>query len=372
MAELELALAASSRGWADSLHRFLADHGGARVRTVVMGPDDVVSESYDVLLIDDVCSFLTPRLVEQARRHGRLVVGVFDGRDGTDAKRRLLECGVDDVVEADATPDEFLEAIGRVRQLVPTYPELIPERVGPSAAGEVIAVGSPPGGCGSTEVALALGAHLGAVVVDADDVAPSLAQRVGAPLHPNLRTAIDVIHHHGGEVEGLLTASDGVELVAGLAHGDDWAQLHPGEVEAVVAELATVRPRIVANVGAGLERPLLGEGRFGLARAVVAGARKIVGVGLPTPVGVTRLVRWLHEARVLAPEAQVIAVVNRVDRSPFRRGEIESEIQRAVPGLPVAFLPEDPRVTEAAWAGGQVKRGPFRRSIARLSAELTA
>lgn len=39
MIETELALAMSARNWADELHRFLADHGGARVRVTAMGPE---------------------------------------------------------------------------------------------------------------------------------------------------------------------------------------------------------------------------------------------------------------------------------------------------------------------------------------------
>ena len=370
MGEIELALAASSRQWADALHRFLADHGGARVRTVLMGADEVVTEGYDLLLIDDVCSFLTPRLVEQARRHGRMVVGVFDARDGTDAKRRLLDCGVDDVVEADASPDEFLDVIRRVRQLVPQIVEPTRLDAPPAVGGRAIVVGSPPGGCGATEVAIALGANMGGVVVDADDVAPGLAQRSGAPPHPNLRTAIDLVHHQGGSVTVSLATAASAEIMAGLAHGDDWAQLHPGEVEAVIGELRMVRDPVIVNVGAGLERPLLGEGRFGLARTLVAKASIIVGVGLPSPVGVTRLVRWVHEAMVLAPDAPLVAVVNRMGRSSYRRGEVEAELARSVPGMEVVFLPEDARVAEAAWAGRAVGAGPFRRGVAKLAGHL--
>lgn len=370
MAEIELALAASARDWSDRLHHFLVDHGGARVRAVVMSPEDVAGEDYDVLLIDDVCSFLTPRLVEQARRRGRLVVGVFEARDGTDAKRRLLDCGVDDVVEAEANPDEFLDVIRRVRQLTPVLARIDEPEPATARRGKVIVVGAPPGGCGATEVTVALATVLGAVAVDADDVAPSLAQRLGVSLHPNLRTAIDIVHHREGDVEGAVVRAGGVRLVAGLAVSDDWAQVHPGEVEAVVEELATGEARVVVNAGSGLERPRLGEGRFGLARALVAGADVAVGVGLAHPVGVTRLLRWLEEARVLAPDKAKVAVLNRVPASGFRQAEAESEIARTFPDVGVFSLPEDPRVAEAAWSGGVVARGPFRRGIARLAKAL--
>lgn len=370
MADIELALAASARPWAGSLHRFLADHGGARVRAIVMGPEEAVAESYDALIIDDVCSFLTPRLVDQVRRHGRLVVGVYDARDGADAKRRLLDCGVDDVIEADAGPEEFLDVVRAVLDLAPYAPISSPASP-PERKGHVIVVGAPPGGCGASEVALALAETHDALLIDADDVSPSLAQRLGAPLLPNLRTAIDVVYHQSGSLDDVIVDA-GVRLLAGLATGDDWGQLHPGEVEAVVAEAAARHLEVIVNIGSGLERPQVGEGRFGLARALVRMADRIVGVGLPHPVGLARLVRWASDATTLAPDTPLLLAVNRIDRSPYRRAEIEIELGSAMPGMPIHFLPEDKRVAEAAWAGTPVPRGPFRRAVSRLAAEVAA
>lgn len=56
MRDIEIALAVSTRRWSDPLHRFLVDHGGARVRLYVMRPEDAFSERFDVLFIDDICS----------------------------------------------------------------------------------------------------------------------------------------------------------------------------------------------------------------------------------------------------------------------------------------------------------------------------
>lgn len=368
MGDIELAFAASARPWAGALHRFLADHGGARVRAIIMGPEEAVVESYHALLIDDVCSFLTPRLVDQVRRHGRLVVGVYDARDGTDAKRRLLDCGVDDAIEADAGPDEFLDVVRAVLDMAP-YAPLPPDSIPGERKGEVIVVGAPPGGCGASEVAVALAGRAGALLIDADDVAPSLAQRLGAPVLPNLRTAIDVVYHQSGSLDDVIVDA-GVDLLAGIATGDDWGQLHPGEVEAVVTEAAARRSSVVVNIGSGLERPQVGEGRFGLARALVRTADRIVGVGLPHPIGLARLVRWAAEAISLSPDTPLVLAINRIDRSPYRRTEIENELGHTLPGVPVLFVPEDKRVTEAAWAGTPVPKGPFRRAVDRLGAEV--
>ena len=104
----ELALAASARAWPDRLHRFLIDHGGGRVRTRIMSLEQAVNDQYEVLFVDDVCSFLTPRLVRSVRELGREIVGVYDPVDADDAKRHLLECGITDVIEEGAAPVEFL------------------------------------------------------------------------------------------------------------------------------------------------------------------------------------------------------------------------------------------------------------------------
>ena len=55
------------------------------VRTRVMGLEQAVGDEYEVLLIDDVCSFLTPRLVRNVREMGREIVGVYDPVDAHDA-----------------------------------------------------------------------------------------------------------------------------------------------------------------------------------------------------------------------------------------------------------------------------------------------
>lgn len=370
MAEIELALAASARSWSGRLHRFLADHGGARVRAVVMSPDQATEEVYDVLVIDDVCSFLTPRLVEQVRLRGRLIVGVFDGADGTDAKRRLLDCGVDDMVEADASPDEFLEVMKAARSLFPTTVQPPPEGGLDPERGEVIVVGAPPGGCGASEIAHELACALSTVLVDGDDLAPSLAQRRGVSLHPNLRTAIDLVHHRSGDIRQALIDAGEFVLLAGLAAGEDWAQLHPGEVEAVIDEIASGFTHVIINIGSGLEGVDYGPSRFELGRRLLASADAIVAVGLPTPVGITRLTHWVEETLELNGSARLRIVVNRMTRSAFRREEVRSELERLFPTSAVEFVPEDQRVTEAAWAGTRVPRGPFRRAVTGLIREL--
>jgi MinD-like ATPase involved in chromosome partitioning or flagellar assembly len=378
MIETELALALSARNWSDDLHRFLADHGGARVRITAMGPEDLFGESFDVLLIDDICSFLTPRLVELVKASGREVVGVYDPTEFSDGKDRLLECGVADVVEAGAHPDEFLRVIGRVAQTVATtrlsdvisdspVPE-IPERRRQS----VLAVGGPAGGTGSTEVAIGIAARLGeagrrVVLFDGDETTPSVAQRLNLPIHPNVRTAIDIMEHRTGPVTSVIHAVEPIGVMAGLPNVNDWSEVRPSQMADLVRELTDAFDHVVVNVGSHIEA--LGFGganeRFGISRRLIEIADRVIAVTLPTPVGVARTLGWLAEVDRLTGGAQVDLLVNRAPRDQFRRGEVVEEITRTYQPASFGFVPADESVERAGWDGVLVSKGRFKKALDR-------
>jgi MinD-like ATPase involved in chromosome partitioning or flagellar assembly len=377
--ETELAIALSARDWPDRLRRFLADHGGARVRVAAMGPEDLLAEAYHVLLIDDICSFLTPRLVELVSKGGRAVVGVYDPSEFADGKDRLLECGVADVVEAGATPDEFLEVIDRLSEAIEgvddrTAAETPTPSDEPSGHPTVIVVGGPPGGTGATEVSVALASILGGwrptVLVDGDDNAPAVAQRLALPLYPNLRTALDVLEHRTGSLERVLHTIRGERFLAlpGLANVRDWSEVRPRQILDVVRELSLTRTFVVVDAGSQLESEGDGFGRHGMSRALIAAADRLVAVGLGTPVGVARLLEWLAGTDVMRGGVRSDVFVNRAPVDRFRRGELIDEITRTYQPASFTFVPDDRRVQSAGWDGAVLARGRFRRAVERWAA----
>lgn len=367
-----LALAASPRGWPDRLHRFFIDHGGARVRLHVLRGEDVLVEDYQILLVDDVCSFLTPHLVARVKEAGRAVVGVFDASEFPEGKDRLLECGIPDVVEAAADPEEFLAvlmaAATTVDETVPPAP--IP---GKRRAGGTVTVAGPPGGVGITEVAVGLAGCLarrrrGAGLVDADATSPSVAQRLGLPLHPNLVTAVDAVMYTGGDpVRWTLPLADtGLRVVPGAPPAVVRHDLHEHEVTGVVERiLASGNPVVVdAGSGPGSDRPLP------VTASVLGSSAVLVGVVAPTPVGVARFLDWVSILRAGRRDLPVVVAVNRAPRSRYRRQEVATEILRSFSPVRLTFLPDDSGVAAAAWNGALVDRGPFRRSCDRLADHL--
>jgi MinD-like ATPase involved in chromosome partitioning or flagellar assembly len=308
--------------------------------------------------------------VQEVQQRQRLVLGVFDPTEAPEGKERLRECGVDQVIESDASADEFVVAL---RALV----TLAPAKVGTSfelpIAREIstlTVIGAPPGGCGATEVAVAWAARLArfapTVLVDVDETAPAVAQRLGLKLLPNLRSAIDVVQHRHGSIEACLQPLGQLGVLPGLSGDRDWMEVRPFEVVDLIGELRQRFRHVVANLGSQLEQIGFGDaGRFGISRAVVEAGGAVVGVGLPSPVSISRLISWSNMVTNLNKRARLTLLINRAPDSLFKRAEIAEEIHRAV-DTKVIFIPPDREVEAAAWSGDEVTAGRFVRTVRRL------
>lgn len=346
----ELALAASARDWPDLVHRFLLDHGGGRVRARVMGSEQALGTDFQVLVIDDVCSFLSPRLVRRLREQGKDVLGVFSPEDGPDAKRRLLECGISDVIEADARPEEFLRSIAAALSQSTQAPK---QKMSSPHSAFRVAVSSAATGSGGTEVAIAMAAFLAVtrdvVLIDLDQAHPGIAQRLDLPPHPNLRTAVDLAHHDQKRLPSAITRKGAVNVVGGVP-GTPNGAVPRIEIDGLLEDLGHVHPTLVLD---------LGESTDG--HSLAAQAQLMVGEA--SPVGLTRLAHAVE----LGPR-DLVAVVNRIAGGPHRRGDIRAELARAMPGVPTILLPEDRRIERAAWNGEFSRTGPFAKAVKRIAA----
>jgi hypothetical protein len=108
--EPELALVFSPEMWVEELHRHCTDHGGARVRQLVLDPQLALDERFDVLIVSHRWPALTAPFVESLHATGRLVLGVFD-RTEPAGEEHLIRLRVDATLESDAGPAEFLRVV---------------------------------------------------------------------------------------------------------------------------------------------------------------------------------------------------------------------------------------------------------------------
>ena len=353
----DIALAASARDWPDRLHRFLLDHGGGRIVDRVMGVDHAAEATFDVLLIDDVCSFLTPRLVALIKQSGAEIIGVYMPEDGPDAKRRLLECGISDVIETEASPEEYLAKI----EAALAHRSTVPAIEAPSTSSALrIAVTGPCEGVGMTEVAVALALSIGndlqAVLIDFDQRWPSLAQRLDLPVHPNIRTALDHALHRIERLDETIHRLGDLMIVGGRADGGRGAEISRPDAMMLLDALGTRSDVIVADMGA-----------FAGSSALVREFDTVILVGEGTPVGMSRLVKTAGTVLAQHPGQSLLLVVNKVGPGSFRRSEILNEIGRMLPDVPAVVLPYDKRLESAAWDGTLMAEGRYRKAVGEVA-----
>jgi MinD-like ATPase involved in chromosome partitioning or flagellar assembly len=288
------------------------------------------------------------------KQRGAEVIGVFVPEDGADAKRRLLECGISDVIETDATPEEFID---KIRQTMDHRPVADPVPALMSRKPLSIGVTGPSEGVGMTEVSIALARSLASrvdtVLVDLDPTWPAVAQRLDLPLHPNIRTALDHTLHSPDRLASALHHLDALRIVGGRADGGVAASVGRHEMMALVDSLADMCQVVIADLGpiGGIEGGALRE--FDTA----------VLVGAASPVGVARLMKSIDKVMTADPDQSVLVVANLPTRSSFRRSETLGELSRAFPGVSVVSLPFDKRLADAAWNGTAASGTRYRRAV---------
>ena len=170
---------------------------------------------------------------------GRTVLGVFD-REEPAARAHLAGVGVDEVIESDRGPDAFVEVLGRAaRRRRVAAPTPVTQHAGPARRG-TCRRRRRSRGCRTDRDRRAPRARASAaVLVDADDVSPTVAPRLGLPIEPNLRTAIDAVEHGRGDLRASLVAAPGIRcsVLAGLPNANGWAHVRVGEVMRVIEDL---------------------------------------------------------------------------------------------------------------------------------------
>ncbi len=366
--EPSIALVFSPDPWVEQLHRFLADHGGARVRQLVVDPSVLDDEEFDVLVSGDRWPSLTPALVGRVHARRVLVVGVFDPEEPA-GKDHLLAVGADAVIAADASPAEIASVVTeqfaqrsagtRARPESPGFGVDAADGVAPITHAPIVVTGSP--GSGATEVALALGVDLAArgstLLLDARLGGAGTSVRLGLPLTPNLRSAVDELLCGEDPAECVLTlARSGLHVLTGFPNAASAGQVSAREVLDVVAAL---RPGVSRMV-------VLADGEV---RDRLAEDAALVLVTAPTPLGVARVAGTLGELAG-APRDATHVVVNRAPQGRFRVAELRAEVGALDRVSSVHVVPDDPRVGDAAWDGVVVGDGPFSRSVGVLAALL--
>jgi MinD-like ATPase involved in chromosome partitioning or flagellar assembly len=235
------------------------------------------------------------------------------------------------------------------------------------ATARTIAVWGSSGAPGRSTVAASLAASfahrdLDTVLVDADTYGGSIAQMLAmldevSGLMAACRAAnqgrADEVTDHLLEVEPRL------RLLSGIPRADMWPQVRPGALELVLQRLRADADVVVADCAFSLEP---GEGSGGgagrnqVTRHVLSSADAVLVVGRADPVGLSRLVRAVHDLSDVVDVEPVLAVNLMRPSLGWSEREVASTLSRLTGIGPVTFIPADVPAIDLAVMRGQLPR----------------
>ncbi len=316
-------------------------------------------------------------LVSAAQTGTAAVALISLGLPGLDADivHRLRQTGVYPIaLDGEAAR---CQALGIADRLEPAglsgISELLPDRVAvpvttpePAGSGALVAVWGPVGAPGRSTVALTLADHWArsgrrTILVDADPFGGSIAQMLGvldevSGLLSAVRAAND------GRVaelsQHLYAISEHLHLLTGLPRPELWTRIRAGAADRLLERLRQDAEISVLDAGFCLESPdpfdSSAPSRNQLTLQCLGAADAIVAVGRADPVGLTRLVRGLHDLKQVVPTASISVVVNMTRSSiGWNEREMAATIERLSGIVPAAFLPLEPPVVDAATINGR-------------------
>ena len=240
-----------------------------------------------------------------------------------------------------------------------------------------IAVWGSSGAPGRSTVASSLAASFAhrdhdTVLVDADTYGGSIGQMLAmldevsglmaACRAANQGRADEVTDH-------LLDVEPRLRLLSGIPRADMWPQVRPGALELVLQRLRAEADVVVADCAFSLEPAdgSAGAGRNQVTRHVLSTADVVLVVGRADPVGLSRLVRAVHDLSDVVDVEPVLAVNLMRPSLGWSERDVASTLTRLTGIEPVTFIPADVAAIDLA-----VMRGQLPRVVAPSSAFISA
>jgi len=373
---VRVAIAAGGAGWESQAVAAVEARSDLRLVRRCVDVADLLScvsaEVGDAVMLSPSLPNLDLDVVDRIRQGGVRVVPV---QEGVESKENAVRLGLGElwsVVNLDALAADMVDH------------DAGSTPVTRSPGGRLIAVWGPTGAPGRSSVALSLASALSArgtdtILVDADVEGGSQAQALGllddvSGLVAAVRSA-HLGHSTSGASEHARQIAPHLRLLSGLPRADMADQVRSAGYAAVITSLLTAAEVVVVDCGFSVDTDRGGRGQ--IAVDTLLRADDIVVVGRVDPLGLTRLVRALHDLATVVPGRSPQVVINHSRRSlGWSRQEIDSMVQRLTGIAPHAHLPWDQSAWDAAVIAGRTPRevapsSPFVARIEAVAATLT-
>jgi MinD-like ATPase involved in chromosome partitioning or flagellar assembly len=362
------------------------------------------------VLLADALARLSSDAVAALHARGIAVLALVDPTENGapfGAEDRLSRMGIERILPADVSPTDLGRAVTEAVEsgpeistahfsggFVPLTPETAASYEPPpysQGAGRLIAVWGPTGAPGRTTVAVNLASELAAkrvptLLADADVYGGTVAQMLGM-LDETSGLAAAARSASNGSLDMITLAKYARQVaphmlvLTGLSRADRWTELRPAAIEAIWSTARELAPVTVVDVGFCIETDeeisfdSLAPRRNGATVATLEQADEVMIVGTADPVGLTRLIRAVHEVRAVVPSTNVRVVVNRLRSGALggSPGDAAAEALGQYAGIePAALLPYDLNAVDAAMSHGRslaeaAKSSKLRKSFQQLA-----
>ena len=331
---------------------------GAVVR--VLSPTELASaslEGVDAVLLPPHRALLTVDLVQTCDRAGVRLIPLGDAPSRTASRFGLPK------------PMPYDTPAWQLLRTLEQNAENSAEPADESRRSRVLAIWGPHGAPGRTTLAIQLAVELArsgqrTALVDADTTAPSVALQLGlGDDSPGLAAACRRAQLGSLDVAELSrlstpveTSAGALDVLSGLNRPSRWPELAAGRLRKALATCREWMDETVVDVSADFDEdadPLdpAAELRHAATAAALLEADAVIAVLSADPIGVSRFLRGYAELRHLVGDTPVTVVANRVRPGPLgidARGQLRRTLERFAGIEDVAFLPHDPRATDAA------------------------
>jgi len=401
MDDVVVGIAGVKCAWATTLRGYINDHVASMSAISVRDPAAVIDGDIDVdvIVVDDAVCLFDAADVGSAGQRDIRCIGLHDPVQGR-GETYLRDLGVDVVMLTDTPPAEIVESIHRlaptpaIRHPTPSVTRSTRIRsLGSSIPGAghpaapMTLISGTSGGVGKTEttilVARRFAKRAATLVIEADELAPSLASRLGLRADRNLNGALGLVAQgHPPFPDSLTPGRDdgaphphlGFHLIAGSTNPGGPPPANPIHFRRLIEAATDNYGEVIVEIG-----PIISatgdsaHDRFASGRAALLAADRVVAVASATPDGVTRLLNWLAVVRTMAPDTPAWAAFGLVPRSRFVRAALREGLRHRLDGTSlrgfeaVHLLPIEPMGAKAAWNGVLVPRGGLVRAVNALA-----
>ncbi|HZX07796.1 AAA family ATPase [Kribbella sp.] len=410
-------LAVTGAAWEADVVRRTEHAPGIRVVRRCVDIADVMAAAASgqarAVLVADAMARLSSDAVAALHSRGIVVLALVDPLETGapfGAEDRLARMGIERILPADVSPADLGRAVADAVESGPPvarshfaggFVPLTPEDAAnprppafPQGTGRVIAVWGPTGAPGRTTVAVNLATELSlrgvpTLLADADVYGGTVAQMLGM-LDETSGLAAAARSASNGSLDTVMLARHTRELnphllvLSGLSRADRWTELRPAAVESIWATARTLAPLTVVDAGFCIETDeeisfdSLAPRRNGATVSTLEEADEVIVVGTADPVGLTRLIRAVHEVRAVVPSVGVRVVVNRLRSGALggSPGDAAMDALRQYAGIDRAvLLPYDLNATDAAIVHGRslaeaANSSKLRKAFQQLAAEV--